>query len=98
MSNLKYAELPARESESLQLKIGDLLLIRSNGSVTLVGKTALVSEKEDGLAYAGYLIRLRIKRVGPLSWPRAANRRSIKVLWMHLASINFPSRPILYNL
>jgi type I restriction enzyme, S subunit len=38
---------------------GDILMIRSNGSVSLVGKTALVSEREAGFAYAGYLIRLR---------------------------------------
>ena len=38
------------------------MLIRSNGSVSLVGKTALITEKEQGMAYAGYLIRLRVKK------------------------------------
>jgi hypothetical protein len=41
---------------------GDILLIRSNGSVSLVGKSALVQGKERGLAYAGYLIRIRPTR------------------------------------
>jgi type I restriction enzyme S subunit len=42
-------------------------MIRSNGSVSLVGKTALVSEREAGFAYAGYLIRLRVDRKKVLS-------------------------------
>src|SRR5439155_10814629 len=43
----------------LKLNPGDILLIRSNGSVSLVGKSALISEPEKGFAYAGYLIRIR---------------------------------------
>ena len=58
-SDLKYADLPANELEQLKLHPGDVLLIRSNGSVSLVGKAALVRESEEGFAYAGYLIRLR---------------------------------------
>jgi len=58
-SDLKYAELSSKEIENLCLKHGDILLIRSNGSVSLVGKCALVREKEMGFAYAGYLIRIR---------------------------------------
>jgi type I restriction enzyme S subunit len=58
-SDLKYADLPANELEQLKLRPGDVLLIRSNGSVSLVGRAALVRESEEGLAYAGYLIRLR---------------------------------------
>lgn len=60
-TDLKYAELPAKEIEQLQLQIGDILMIRSNGSVSLVGKTALVRGQERGFAYAGYLIRIRPK-------------------------------------
>ena len=58
-SDLKYAELPEKEFQQLRLKPGDILLIRSNGSVSLVGKSALVREAELDFAYAGYLIRLR---------------------------------------
>ena len=45
----------AEQLEQLSLLPGDILLIRSNGSVSLVGKTALVRQAEDGFAYAGYL-------------------------------------------
>jgi type I restriction enzyme, S subunit len=62
LSDLKYAKLPEKELESLKLRTGDILLIRSNGSVSLVGKTALVAEAEEGYAYAGYLIRLRVNQ------------------------------------
>jgi len=62
LSDLKYAKLPEKELESLKLRTDDILLIRSNGSVSLVGKTALVSEVEEGYAYAGYLIRLRVNQ------------------------------------
>jgi type I restriction enzyme S subunit len=62
LDDLKYAKLPSRELAALRLVPGDILMIRSNGSVALVGKTALVSEKEAGFAYAGYLIRLRLDR------------------------------------
>lgn len=57
--DLKYAELPRAEFEQLRLEPGDVLVIRSNGSVSLVGRSALVGEAERGFAYAGYLIRLR---------------------------------------
>jgi type I restriction enzyme, S subunit len=58
-SDLKYTELNEKEYEQLKLIPGDILLIRSNGSVSLVGKTAIVRESEQGFAYAGYLIRIR---------------------------------------
>ena len=61
LSNLKYGKLEQSECEALALKRGDILLIRSNGSVKLVGRTALVRKEHEGLAYAGYLIRLRPK-------------------------------------
>jgi type I restriction enzyme S subunit len=62
LDDLKYAKLPAKELAALRLAPGDILMIRSNGSVSLVGKPALVSEREAGFAYAGYLIRLRADR------------------------------------
>lgn len=60
--DLKYSELTKNEYERLKLVPGDILLIRSNGSVSLVGKAAIVSEQESGFAYAGYLIRLRCNK------------------------------------
>lgn len=60
--DLKYAKLPPKEQKQLHLEPGDILIVRSNGSVSLVGKCALVTEKERGFAYAGYLIRIRPSR------------------------------------
>lgn len=58
---LKYSELSDREYETLRLEVGDLLVVRSNGSADLVGLPAVVSESAAGMAYAGYLIRVRPK-------------------------------------
>lgn len=58
--DLKSAQFEEKEIEKLALDVGDLLVIRSNGSVELVGKTSIVTEKEAGLLFAGYLMRLRV--------------------------------------
>ncbi len=58
-TNLKYARFSDDEASKYSIKEGDLLIIRSNGSVSLVGKTAIVSKKDTDALYAGYLIRLR---------------------------------------
>ncbi len=58
-SDLKFAQFNSTEIENYRLKTGDILTIRSNGSVDLVGKCALVSSKDEKYLYAGYLIRLR---------------------------------------
>ena len=57
--DLKYAALSVKEQKQLHLLPGDILIVRSNGSVSLVGKCALVGENERGFSYAGYLIRIR---------------------------------------
>lgn len=57
--DLKLAVFSDEEKEKYALKEGDLLTIRSNGSVDLVGKCALISSKEEKYLFAGYLIRLR---------------------------------------
>jgi len=62
LNDLKYTDLDKKEYESLKLDAGDILLIRSNGSVSLVGRTALVTDKGKGVAYAGYLIRLKVNK------------------------------------
>ncbi|MGG3123120.1 restriction endonuclease subunit S [Priestia megaterium] len=58
--DLKYAKLDDKELKELQLTKDDLLLIRSNGSTSLVGRSAIVKEQEEGFCFAGYLIRVRI--------------------------------------
>lgn len=58
-NDLKFALFSEEEKKKYSLKEDDLLTIRSNGSVDLVGKCALISCKEEKYLFAGYLIRLR---------------------------------------
>lgn len=60
--DLKFASFGEDEIKTLSLADGDLLTIRSNGSLSLVGSCALVTEKETTFLFAGYLIRLRPNR------------------------------------
>lgn len=60
LTDLKRADFDAREVDKLSLRTGDLLVIRSNGSVDLVGACSVVSAAETGLLFAGYLMRLRV--------------------------------------
>lgn len=69
--DLKYADLSKKEFDELKLVPGDILIIRSNGSASLVGKSALVKESEKDFAYAGYLIRLRLNQL--LIYPNYLN-------------------------
>jgi type I restriction enzyme S subunit len=64
--DLKYTSLNQREVDQYCLKAGDLLLIRSNGSLSLVGQAAKVGEVHEGHAFAGYLLRMH-PRNGVLS-------------------------------
>jgi type I restriction enzyme S subunit len=57
--DLKHAEFDDSELRKLALAPGDILMIRSNGSVDLVGRSAVATYREEGFLYAGYLIRLR---------------------------------------
>lgn len=59
-NDIKYASFEPAELSTLTLRAGDILVIRSNGSVELVGRAALVDESAAGYCYAGYLIRLRV--------------------------------------
>lgn len=59
-SDLKSANFEPKEIKALSLAVGDVLIVRSNGSLELVGRSALVDEKAAGMLYAGYLIRLRL--------------------------------------
>jgi len=58
--DLKYGQFDDREIETLSLAEGDLLVIRSNGSIDLVGRAAVVTSEAHGYLFAGYLIRLRL--------------------------------------
>jgi len=59
--DIKRACFSLDELEPIRLQNGDILIIRSNGSVSLVGRAAIVRENDTHGTFAGYLIRLRIK-------------------------------------
>jgi type I restriction enzyme S subunit len=59
-SDLKFSVLDKKELETLKLQENDILIIRSNGSVTLVGQSAIVTKEFESYSYAGYLIRIRL--------------------------------------
>mgnify|MGYP001766503233 CR=1 FL=1 len=58
-TDLKFAKFDDAEIETYRLKVGDILIIRSNGSVDLVGKSALINQHQEKYLFAGYLIKLR---------------------------------------
>lgn len=66
-SDLKYAQFDEDEIEKLSLKYGDILIIRSNGSPSIVGTAAMVREQDITGLFAGYLIRIRISHHERLS-------------------------------
>ncbi|MCF7482926.1 restriction endonuclease subunit S [Vibrio sp. J1-1] len=62
ISDLKSADFTEKELDKLTLQSGDILVIRSNGSLDLVAKPAIVEPQYEGFLYAGYLIRIRCDR------------------------------------
>ena len=59
IDDLKYAELPSKETDKLHLLSGDLLFVRTNGNPDYVGRCA-VFDLQDRYLYASYLIRARL--------------------------------------
>jgi type I restriction enzyme S subunit len=62
LGDMKYGPLSPSEIEDLALRAGDILMIRSNGSLDIVGRSAVVPAEADGMAFAGYLVRLRLSQ------------------------------------
>ena len=60
LSDLKSTNLSVKELKDLSLEEGDLLIIRSNGSKNLVGRSAVIADIGVGYSFAGYLIRINI--------------------------------------
>ena len=58
-TDLKSADFDEAEAARFSLQEGDVLTIRSNGSLSIVGKPALVRRQHTEYLFAGYLIRLR---------------------------------------
>jgi type I restriction enzyme, S subunit len=67
LSDLKYAHLSKRDTEKLLLSEGEVLVVRTNGSLDLVGRSAVVPKLEEPFAFASYMIRLRFDqaRIAP---------------------------------
>lgn len=57
--DLKFTNLTESEKKKYSLKKHDVLMIRSNGSRTLVGSAVHFDEEAGNYGYAGYLMRLR---------------------------------------
>ncbi|MGE8450389.1 MAG: restriction endonuclease subunit S [Pseudomonadales bacterium] len=60
LRDMKSADFDTKELLKLKLRTGDILVIRSNGSLDLVGRSAVVDDRAAGMLFAGYLIRLRL--------------------------------------
>ncbi|MDE0360594.1 MAG: restriction endonuclease subunit S [Rhodospirillaceae bacterium] len=58
-SDLKSANFDEKESEKYSLQEGDVLIVRSNGSLSIVGKPAIVRRQHTAYLFAGYIIRIR---------------------------------------
>jgi type I restriction enzyme S subunit len=58
-SDIKYTELTPGEIERLSVNLGDILVVRTNGSLNLVGKSSVVDKLQGKFVFASYLIRLR---------------------------------------
>lgn len=60
LADLKFGPLTETEKADLALQVGDLLIIRSNGSLDIVGRAAEVTPAAVGMSFAGYLVRVRL--------------------------------------
>lgn len=65
-ADLKFTNLSESGQAKYVLKNHDILMIRSNGSTSLVGSAVLFDQEDGNYGYAGYLMRLRFpKEVWP---------------------------------
>jgi len=58
-SDLKYANLPEKERANTDLRIGDVLFVRTNGNPEYIGRCATFDGGRQA-SYASYLIRARL--------------------------------------
>lgn len=59
VDDLKHGDLSLEERAKVRLQLGDLLIVRTNGSADLVGRCAVFSLAGE-YGYASYLIRFRL--------------------------------------
>ncbi|MFW0880575.1 restriction endonuclease subunit S [Cronobacter dublinensis] len=60
LEDMKFGKLSEHEVKELSLEKDDLIFIRSNGSLSIVGQCTLLRQELVNHAYAGYLIRARM--------------------------------------
>ena len=62
LTDLKFGALTEEERKVLLLRENDLLIVRSNGSLGIVGRAAIVPKAAKKMSFAGYLVRLRFSQ------------------------------------
>jgi type I restriction enzyme, S subunit len=60
LTDLKFTDLSQREMDTLFVEEGDIIICRTNGSLDLIGKAAVVPKLKRPHAFASYLIRVRV--------------------------------------
>jgi type I restriction enzyme, S subunit len=61
LDDLAFVELPSKEVARLELRTGDLLLVRTNGNPRYVGRSVVFNQPDERTwVYASYLIRARL--------------------------------------
>ncbi len=68
LSDLKYASFTKKELVSLAVREGDIVICRTNGSLELIGKAAVIPKLDREYTFASYLIRVRVD--GAILLPR----------------------------
>jgi type I restriction enzyme S subunit len=67
LTDLKYGDLTESERDRFSLREGDCLICRTNGSLDRLGTAAIQPQIHGPLAFASYLIRIRLQtdRIAP---------------------------------
>ena len=60
-TDLKFLDTTIDDFNKIQLKIGDILFVRTNGVRNLVGRCAIYRGEPENSLFASYLIRVRLK-------------------------------------
>lgn len=60
LSDLKYASFTKKELVSYAVREGDIVICRTNGSLDLIGKAAVIPKLDREYTFASYLIRVRV--------------------------------------
>ena len=74
-NGVKFSVLDSNEVNSIRLRVGDILFVRTNGNPELIGRCAVFRSERDA-AYASYLIRARIPSDGAVLPEYAADTLS----------------------